>query len=306
MNIVSILLSVGVIFTVVLLQDGMSVSAQQVNVNAAAERAQSSPIFNPSAITKESFATGRGDIFLLQKRKLFEVSLSGETGHSTNAFLSDDQRESDTYLRERAALSVGTIIAQAYSVGASISAESTQFLNNGQLGSNVISTRLSGSRSIGTVSLGLTTGGAVVLNDDFDEVVRQIDLLMTAATEAKVTELVQASASVALGYVIADPDDFSHVRGIANARVSMPLRNDVEVSLYGSGTVRRFRNFFRQNFTEDRQDLTTRAGVNLNYALFPAVAILADVSGVANFSTLDAFHYSALDASLRVEARFAF
>ena len=301
--------SIGVAMAASLVCFPTATIAQQP-VNPEAERAatdSADTALEPIPLTKEAFATGRGDLFILLERDIFTVTFEGIAGYTSNAFLSDANRDADTFTRERLTFSADTVIDRTYRVGASIGLDATQYHDNERLGSNTLSGRTYAAMPLGGFLLGVTAGVAAVFDDEIDDhVVTQGDFQLTASRVFPLSRSDSLSFQGALGYIVASPYDFTHARGFAELAVSHAFDDSLVLSGFSNGTFRRYNDYFPLIFTQDRRDFTGRAGTRMTFQPASGVLLRGEFSMAFNESTLSVFDYTSLDGLATIRGEISF
>ena len=273
--------------------------AQVRTATPAAERATTeAPLFNPAQLSPEAFETGRGDLFVLVKRDIFSLRAEIGGGVTSNAFLSDDNRKTDPFTRQRVSLSADTVIAGAYGVGVSVNFDASQFHNYNVLGSNAVGLRTYVMRPVSGTTIGISAGVSTLYDDSLDaHVLDQGDLHLIALRGFALGEMTQLTLSGAIGYLRADPEDYSHLRGFAEAAVQVAPMEGLELTGYLNATGRRYEDYFSSVFAESRRDLTGQLGVRVRYMPHANMILSAEFSVASNASTIDTFDYVAAEGS---------
>ena len=279
----------------------------QQTVNPEAERAATDSALEPIPLTKEAFATGRGDLFILLERDIFTVMLEGMAGYTSSVFLSDANRQADTFTRERLTFSADTVIDRTYPIGASIGLDATQYHANEQLGSNTLSGRTYAAMPLGGFLVGGTAGVATVFDKDIDDhIVTQGDFQLTASRVFALSQSDSLSFQGALGYIVASPYEFTHARGFAELAVSHAFDDSFVLSGFSNGTFRRYNDYFSRIFRKNRRDFTGRAGIRTTFQPAPEFLLRGEFSAALNESTLPVLDYTLFDGLAMMRGKISF
>jgi len=123
--------------------------AQTVDLGTIEQRIEQlrRPAARPLA-AEEAILTGKEDIVLLRRAKLFTLSAEANYRHTNNAFLSDNRKESDDIFSPFVSLRAGTRIAQRYDVYAEVSAFGSRYAQNSELDFDAFSGQIGGEMPI--------------------------------------------------------------------------------------------------------------------------------------------------------------
>ncbi len=241
---------------------------------------------------EEAILTGKEDIVLLRRAKLFTLRAEGSYRHTDNAFLSDDRKRDDDIFTPSVALRAGTRIAERYDVFVEVSAFT------GQIGVDMPAGdwRLAASYSVTPVyQRGLD-----------DHIVTLHDLGVSVRRTFVLDQNTALQPSLALSRVFADPDDFATTTASAGLSLVRRLGDGLFGSVSLRGQFRRYDDFFEQDNQETRED--TLAGARLFVLWQPiewaSLAALVDIA--RNWSTVDANDYTSLDISPTVSLTLRF
>lgn len=205
---------------------------------------------------EEAILTGKEDLVLLQRRKLFTLSGNAEYRYTDNAFLSDDFRESDQIFSPNVGLRVATRIAERYDVYAEAQAYAARYKEHPELDFDGFTGRIGGEMPAGSWLLGASYSGSPVYDKGLhNHLVTLHELQLSARRVVPIDRKTALLPSFHLSRIFADPNDFSTVSGDAGVSVVRQLSGEVVglVGLQAEG--RSYDNYFEELTNETRRDL---------------------------------------------------
>ena len=256
---------------------------------------------------EEAILTGREDIVLLRRAKLFTLSATAGYRFTNNAFLSDDLRDSDHIFLPALALRAGTRIAERYDVFAEVQAFAARYEENSELGFDGFTGRLGGEMPVEDWLLGASYSATAVLEKGLDRhLVTLHDITLGARRVFPLDEQTALLPSVSVSRVFAAPNDFSTLAGRAGVTVVRQLADGVFGLLGARAQVRRYDDFFEETTGKTRVDYGGGGQAGLIWRPVEWFSANATVAVTQNWSTLGAREYSSVEVTptLRANVRF--
>jgi hypothetical protein len=269
-----------------------------VNNQAFENRGPSGPAADPTRAIEERYLTGDGDLLLLQEREFFQLRSISDLVYTSNAFLSDDNRTSDTYFREEVALRVSTQVDRTWDLYAEGGVVFTRFFDETDLNTNVPFARVGASTPVGGGVLGGSLTGNFIHDDEFDD--NLINQFVVTGFYVKPYELSPdwlLVPRVVWSYTLADPDNFTFFNLSVGTDLIHPLSKNVAwitgVDLYGNF----YKDYFSEALDDDRRDYGVRARTELRWTLCPNATLRGIVGLNHQDSTISFLDYDEFNAA---------
>ncbi len=258
-------------------------------------------------LPEEAILTGKEDIVLLRRAKLF--TLRAEAGYSftNNAFLSDDLKDSDRIFLPSLTLRAGTRIAERYDVFAEVEAFAARYDDNPELDFDSFTGRLGGEMPLGDWLVGASYSATPVFEKGLDgHLVTLHDITLGARRVFPLDEQTALLPSFSMSRVFADPNDFSTLAGDAGVMVVRQLADGVFGLLGARAHVRRYDDFFEADTGETRVDYGGGGQASLVWRPVEWFSVNGTVEVTQNWSTVAVREYSSVGVTplLSVNARF--
>ncbi len=279
------------------------------------------------AATPDDFATGDGDLILLEERKLFFLRTNSSLTATSNATLSDGG-DGDIYFLQEFSGGVRTTLgaAEKLSVYAETGFNVRAYVDEDRLNSSVAFLRVGAGQRLDRQILGgdLIVGGdasiELIRDEFFNEAIN--DQLTLAGYAASPRQLELAGQSLSLtprvlaAVTIGDVSDYNklEILGGANAglllsgeNIPEPLRNKSTLLASAALYARYYPSFFDDvPGIDDRFDLGLRLGVGAQYALFEQLVARTNVGFTLQTSTVDQLDYSELAGTVGAWLEYRF
>ncbi len=255
----------------------------------------------------EAILTGKEDVVLLRRRKLFTLNVQPSYIYTTNAFLSDDRESSDHVFNGFATIRAATQIARRYDVFAEFGGFLSRYQDNPELDFDGILGTVGVDLPVDDWRVGLAYSGIGAFGRGFGD--HLVTLHVLAASLRRVFPLTRATAVVpqlAVSRVWADPDDFSTVTVRGGATVIYRVTEKLAAVAGAQIHARVYDDFIEETTGESREDYGIAGQLALRWTPLETVSLSAFVSGTAVDSTVDANEYTSFTASpsLRLSIRF--
>ncbi len=256
---------------------------------------------------EEAILTGKEDIVLLRRAKLF--TLRAEAGYSftNNAFLSDDFKDHDRIFLPSLALRAGTRIAERYNVFAEVEVFAARYNDNPELDFDGFTGRLGGEMPLGDWLVGATYSATPVFGDGLDDhLVTLHEFNLGTRRVFPLDEKTALLPSFSISKVYADPSDFSTFAGDAGVTVVRQLADGVFGLLGVRAHARRYDDFFEEATGETRVDYGGGGQAMVVWRPVAWFSMTGLVEVTRNWSTVEVNEYSSVEITptLRVSARF--
>lgn len=256
---------------------------------------------------EEAILTGKEDIVLLERRKLFTLRGDAEYRYTSNAFLSDDFRESDQIFLPNVTLRAATQIAERYDVYAEVQVYAARYKENSSLDFDGFTGRLGGEMPVDSWFLGASYSGSPVYDRGLDEhLVTLHELRLSARRVVPIDRRTAVLPSFHVARTFADPDDFSTISADAALSLARQLRPDV-VGLVGvQADARRYDDYFEDLTGETRSDYGVSARALLVWRPLDWFSATGSVELTQHWSSLDVNEYHSFEVApaVHVTARF--
>lgn len=255
----------------------------------------------------EAILTGREDLVLLMKRKLFEAYFNPSFQYTNNAFLSNSNRQSDKAATLTAGLRFSTLVANKVNLFADLSMTSAKYQTFDQLDYNVIQGSLGAAYSNGPWVTSISYSPSYVYDDTMKD-----HLVTLHRVSAYFSRSFVASEKIMLSpYFIAqltpsDPNEYGFYQGDlgVQAMVSLPyyLRLTAGPRVY----VKKYFDYFESVTGQSREDKGMAFSASLSWNPNENIGLSFNTSFTSNTSNLNANDYDALNASpsLRLSVKF--
>ncbi len=256
---------------------------------------------------EEAILTGKEDIVLLRRAKLFTLRADAGYRFTNNAFLSDDFKDSDRIFQPSLTLRVGTRIAERYDVFAEVQAFAARYEDNSVLDFDAFTGRLGGEMPLGDWLLGASYSATPVFEKGLDRhLVTLHDITLGARRVFPLDEQTALLPSFSMSRVFADPNDFSTLSGDAGVMVVRQLADGVFGLLGVRAHVRRYDDFFEEATGETRVDYGGGGQAMVVWRPVAWFSMTGLVEVTRNWSTVEVNEYSSVEITptLRVSARF--
>ncbi len=280
------------------------VAAAQVDIsiNDQALSGRAAPVNpDPNADPNAAFVTGDGDLLLLDDREHFTLRSVTDFVYTSNARLSDDNRVSDTYLREEVALRAATRLDQTWDVFAESGAIFTRFSDETDLNSDTLFARIGASTPWKGGTLGGSLAGNFIHEDGFgDDLIDQLVLTGYYLKSYRLEDNWTLGTRVIASQTWTDPHDFTNLRLTLGADLIRPVHRKVVwisgVDVYASWYADYFPN--SPAVTEDRNDLGLRARTELRWNICENASLRGILGYNFQDSTIDFLDYGERTAGL--------
>ena len=256
---------------------------------------------------EEAILTGKEDIVLLRRAKLFTLRADAGYVFTDNAFLSDDLKDDDRIFQPSLTLRAGTRIAERYDVFAEVPAFAARYEDNPVLDFDAFTVRLGGEMPVEDWLLGASYSATPVYEKGLDDhLVTLHDITLGVRRVFPLDERTAVLPSFSISRVFADPNDFSTLGGSADVRVVRKFADGVFGLLGARAHVRRYDDFFEANTGETRVDYGGSGHATLVWRPVEWFSVNATVEVTQNWSTLAVREYSSAEVTpvLSVNARF--
>jgi hypothetical protein len=264
------------------------------------------PAARPLA-AEEAILTGKDDIVLLRKAKLFSLSAEATYRHTNNAFLSDNRKVSDDIFAPAVTFRAGTRIDQQYEVYAEVAAFGSRYRDNSQLDFDAFSGRIGGEVPVAGWLVGARYSATPVYERGVDNrIVTLHDLSLSARRIFLLGENTALLPTLTASRVFADPDDFTTYSGRVRALLVHRLTQGLAVYVGPQAYTRHYDDFFEDVTGETRRDYGVTGQAFLVWAPLDWVSLSGLVDVTQNWSTVDDNEYFAWVASpsVRLTLRF--
>ena len=282
--------------------------AQTGSVDTIEQRIQQ--LRPPAALAlppEEAILTGREDVVLLRRRKLFTLSANAGYRFTDNAFLSDEFRESDQIFEPTLTLRAATRIAERYEVFAEVRGFAARYQDNSELDFDGFTGRLGGEMPVDSWLIGSSYSGSVAYERGLGAhlvTLHEIDL--SARRGVPLDQQTALWLSFRASRAFADPDDFTTVSGEARLTLVRSLHDDI-IGLVGIlGNVRRYDDFFETATGETRLDDGAIGQAALVWRPVEWFSVSGVVELTQNWSSVGLNEYHGIEVfpALNLTARF--
>ncbi|MFN4089086.1 MAG: hypothetical protein ACK4QW_08600 [Alphaproteobacteria bacterium] len=257
----------------------------------------------PSAIGRSPF----GEILLLREREFFTAAVTGGANYTSNAFLSDRDRQNDVFVSLDASLQAATVIAERFEVFAEFGAFALRYAENSELNVNGVRGRVGVSTTVEGFNLGFAYAPSIAWDDDFDRrFVTLHPLTLSINRPLAVADGVLLVPGLSGGYTFADPGDFAAASATASVSAIWLPSADFSLSLTPSVSHRHYDDYFERITGRTRKDWTYGVFLAATYIPFPEALLQLGVSGSINRSTVDPLDHKVFNAgpTARFSMRF--
>ncbi len=255
----------------------------------------------------EKALTGREDLILLIKRKLFEGYLSPSYQFTNNVFLSNNSRNNDSIFTLNGGVRFSTLVANKVNLFADLSVMLARYNDQNQLDYNAIQGVLGVSYAYGSWSTSLSYSPSFVYNRDLDN--RLVNLHRISATVSRgftIKENVIVSPYIVGQVTPSDPNDFGFYQADIGMQAIIGLRPDLRFSVGPRFYTKRYFDFFEDQTGKERRDSGAGFSAQLNWTPLEKISLSANMSFTSNNSTLTNNTYDAFTISpvVRLSVQF--
>lgn len=299
----------GFVFSIVLTMSFAGNASAQDQQSTIEQRVESLSQQLPSIFIRpdEKVLTGREDLVLLIKRKLFEAYISPSYQFTNNVFLSNNNRDSDDIFTLNGGLRFSTLVANKVNLFADFSVTGARYSDQSQLNYNAIQGALGVGYMYGVWSTSLSYSPSFVYADDFgDHLVSLHRISASVSRSFMVKDNIVVSPYIVAQVTPSDPNEFGFYQANAGVQAVVGLRPDLKFSVGPRIYTKRYFDFFESQTGEERRDSGAGFSAQLNWTPHKNVSVSADMSFTSNNSTLDNNTYDAFTVSpvVRLSVRF--
>lgn len=279
-----------------------------VSLNEQAFTSRATPgLPDPADDPASAFLTGDGDLLLLNDAKHLTLRSHTSWGYTNNAFLSNDNRVSDTFSRQEVALQAATRVDDTWDVFLEGGVIFTEFVDEDQLSSDTLFARTGLSTELWGGTVGSTVTGNFIREEGFgDGLIDQLVLTGFYLKPFQLSDKWVLSTRLIASQTWADPHDFTNFRFTGGADLITPLLPSVlwitGVDVFGAW----YSDFFPGAGLGERADFGYRAATQLRWNVFDNTAL----SGVVAYNFLDSninpLDHNELNLSLNLRVSFNF
>lgn len=264
------------------------------------ERVDSLGLSSPAQMIRpdEGVLTGREDLVLLIKRKLFEAYLTPAVQYTNNAFLADKKAKDDRLASLTGGMRVSTVIDNSLNVFADVSMTGARYDKYDQLDYNVIQGAIGAGYSRGSWSTSLSYAPAYVYDDNMKDHIVSLHRISGYVSRSFILEpRVALSPYLSLQVTPSDPHEYGFYQGDVGIQGIVALHEDVRFSFGPRLYAKRYFDYFEKATGKGRKD--TGAGLNLNLQWTPLenLSLSMGATFTANDSNLQGSDYNAFTAS---------
>ncbi len=264
------------------------------------ERIDSLGLSSPAQMMRpdEGVLTGREDLVLLIKRKLFEAYLTPSVQYTNNAFLADKNRKDDRLASLTGGLRVSTVIDNSLNVFADVSMTGARYDKYDQLDYNVIQGVVGAGYNRGSWVTSLSYAPAYVYDDNRKDHIVSLHRLSGYLSRSFILgPRVALSPYLSLQVTPSDPHEYGFYQGDIGVQGIVALHEDVRLSFGPRIYAKKYFDYFEKVTGKERKD--TGAGLNLNLQWTPLenVSLSMGATFTTNDSNLRGSDYNAFTAS---------
>ena len=282
----------------------------QVGDAPSIERRLTTPGGLPSfALTpEESILTGKDDLVILKRRDFFTLEGSLTPRFSSNAFLSDANRQSDIVLDGAASLRAETVIDQLYKVSADAGLSLARHDDLTQLNYDAFTAGLGGSVPSGNWTYSATYRLSYVSRPGGfnDHIVTQNNITGSLSYRLSIDSDTAVFPSISLSRIWADPGDFSNLSMTPGASFVRRLTPDLLFISSLLLSLRRYDDFFESITGETRRDFGGNATISLRWTPQTNITVQGSLGFGRVDSTIDSVDYKEYSATPSVTAQIKF
>ncbi len=294
----------GIGFTVV--QVRAYAQDSQLNIQ---DRVDSLRLYSGAIATRpdEGVLTGREDLVLLVKRKLFEAYLSPSAQYTNNAFLSERNSKDDRLISLTGGLRASTVIDNLFSVFADLSMTGTRYDKHEQLDYNVIQGAVGVGYGSGPWVSNLSYAPAYVYDDNMKDHIVSLHRVSGYLSRSFIADRnVFFSPYVSLQITPSDPHEYGFYQADLGVQGTVMLHQDVRLSMGPRVYAKRYFDYFEKVTGKERKDTGVSFNLNAEWAPNPNMSLSVGTSFTDHNSNLRGSDYNAFTASpsLRLSIRF--
>jgi hypothetical protein len=279
----------------------MPFSAKAQNADNNIDRRVSSAIFPAGQVTQradEPLLTGREDLILYNKRKLFRAYIAPAYQYTNNAFLSDQNRQPDHIGYLTAGLNFSTVLAQRLAVSLELQSMNAQYMSNETLNYNSFRAIASASYDYKGWLISFSYAPTVVFDDEYDQ--KLITLYPFSGFLSRPFTLPKnlvLTPFYITQMAAADPEAFSYFTQGGGAHISYPYRNDLILSATASYQHKEYFDYFAGLTGQDRTDESYSLALDVSWQINKVAALTGSLSFIKNDSTLEGNDFKAVNVS---------
>ena len=220
----------------------------------------------------------------------FYVQLTSSYAHTTNAF-SDFREQEDWLLDTNLAAGWRTTIGSSLYFDLAFVSNRTDYANQEALSRNMLGTRaMLGGLAFGKLPFFLAYNGNWFYDSSYDSTSLNFHTLSTVVPFVR-KNLGKVNLTVAstLNWIKAQPSDFDQINPGLSMRFSLPVTGKDRLDLSLMQSYAYFQHFTPGQFTEDRQDWRSTAGIQLVHTFTKQLQLTLGVSYMRNDSNLTGF-----------------
>lgn len=292
------------VLAIAVLITGMTVAYDQAQAqdrqSNIQERIDSLGLFSPAQMTRpdEGVLTGREDLVLLIKRKLFEAYLTPSAQYTNNAFLADKKTKDDRLASLTGGLRVSTVIDNSLNVFADVSMTGARYNKYDQLDYNVIQGVVGAGYNRGSWFTSLSYAPAYVYDDNMKDHIVSLHRISGYLSRSFVASpRIAVSPYISLQISPSDPNEYGFYQGDIGAQGLVMLHENIKLSVGPRLYAKKYFDYFEKVTNKERKD--TGAGLNFNLQWTPHqnVSLSMAATFTANNSNLRGNDYNAFTAS---------
>jgi hypothetical protein len=258
-----------------------------------------------------ALVTGRGDLILLSRRKLFVAHFTISPQRTSNAELAGEGGHADTLLTIEAGLGASTRVADRVNLHADISVLGVRYGEISALDYDAVTADIGADTDwatpVGRLSVGADYLPAVIYTRGFgDRQLTQHRLLAAAQLATPIRPRLSIISTGTVERTWADPQDYDNWGAAIDETLVFRPAPELQVAVGGGLYARRYPNYFPALIGVTRRDHGWRASVAVSYSTTPRLVLTASASHVENRSTSDVNPYRVDNGGLtaRVALRF--
>lgn len=286
-----------------------SIAMAQVGDAPSIERRLTTPGALPSfeLTPEESILTGKDDLVILKRREFFTFNASLAPRYTSNAFLSDDNRQGDVVLDGAANLRAETVIDQRYAVFADAGYLLARHDDLTQLNYDALTAGFGGSMPSGKWTFSASYRLNYVTRPGFDDhILTQNNILGSVYYQLAIDRDTAVFPFISLSRIWADPGDFTNLSATPGAnfvhRISPDLLFSAGVQLVG----RVYDDFFESATGETRRDFGGNATFGLRWTPHANIIVQGSIGLGRLNSSIDSVDYKEFSATPSVTAQINF
>jgi len=257
---------------------------------------------------EERFLTGKDDLVILKRRELFTLSATLGPSYSSNAFLSDANKQGDIVVNGAANFRAETVIDQRYTVFADAALSIARHDDFSQLDYDAVAAGFGGSMPSGlwTYSANYRLTYVTEPGGLDDHIVTQNNIAGTISYQVAIDQESALFPFASLSRIWADPGDFSNTSLSAGASYVRRLTSDVLLSAGLQFVRRHYDDFFEDVLGETRKDFGGSGSVGLRWTPRADIVVQGSVGFGQVNSSIQTVNYREFSVSPSVTAQIKF